>query len=98
MFGPPSTEELQLQYTMEYDVNSPRLRISVASYLLENGVTPASLEQGVEEFTNIAEGIVEFIAGNRADFITALEAVAIDSSEDVEQLTEDAEDSGYNYL
>ena len=100
MFGPPSVDEITLNYTLEYDARSPRLRTTILAYMMEHGAGPEQL--GIKSFLEYAQAMAEWVASDREEFFEAVEEVAV-IAEDGDTLNEDSlgeteDSSGYNYL
>jgi hypothetical protein len=96
MFGPPSAKDIKTQYAIEYGANSPRLRISIIAYLLENG-----MEATNPDFIKTAAELCSFVTQGQADFFTAIDELLPEPEQmDAPSIPEIEGDerNGYNYL
>jgi hypothetical protein len=101
MFGPmtpPTFEEIRYQAVTEFDANSPRLRLSIITYLVENGALQELEDAGA--VVAAADEMLDFIVEGTSDYFTAIEAAQITTDDlDVEVQGDDEIDgNGYSYL
>lgn len=100
MFGPPSIDEVKLQAVLEFDENSPRLRLSIITYLLENGAL-GFYDGDMSDLLEAADEALDYITESVPDFLVAVEAAQIvpdESGFDEDGNDEPENGSGYSYL
>ena len=82
MFEKPSQREIANEYRIQFAASHPRLRMSIVTYLMENGTVPNNTSMPLDEFIPIADGLVDWITAEGEDFYEFIEGLNADDDED----------------
>lgn len=79
---------------VEFDARSPKLRLSIFAYLVENGFTPKDIST-TDEFLEILAHVTEYVASDveeYADYVADFEPEETDAGLDLIILDKDGDD------